>query len=208
MQGKSNLFMTPLITVGKGLIRWENRTCLLSAVSQLWIGKAVGRRWGAAAETGAEGLNLELNSGSSLCFVSDSHDFLVQAYELLSEMIAGGESGKKYLMDFEKNLLEEPEDLAIPASAAPASETPGSRSVRQEMQMLLERYRQKEEAEPGALALLEEIAACCDGENSSDLSELYKRFIQLSLIRDCNELGLNLLIDDIKTRIYGPVKPF
>lgn len=51
MQGKSNLFMTPLITVGKGLIRWENRTCFLSAVSQIWIGKAVGRRWGVAAET-------------------------------------------------------------------------------------------------------------------------------------------------------------
>lgn len=69
--------------------------------------------------------------------------------------------------------------------------------------MLTEYYKKKENPEPIILQLLDEIARCYDGENSRDLQDLYQSFIQLSLINDCNELGLNLLINEVKTRIYG-----
>lgn len=208
MIGKVNVFYGPHIDIEGVSMRWDNHTCFISSISQLWIGRPNERKWGMTIETEDEGLNIELNSGSVHCFISDSHDFLVQSYELLCKIAAEGRSEEQYTLNFETSLLEspeEPEEEKADEEPAPQSEpvNPGSLSLKQELLILSEHYKKKGNPEPIILQLLDEIAHCYDGENSRDLQELYRSFIQLSLINDCNELGLNMLINEVKTRIYG-----
>lgn len=208
MIGKSNVFYGPHVDIQGVLIRWDNHTCVISAISQLWVGKPNDRKWGMTIESEDEGLNIELKSGSVHSFISGSHDFLMEAYDLMCKVTAEGRSEEQYTVDFENNSLkkhEEPKEEQEEETPAPQTPlvNPAISSPKEELLILKEHYKKGKNAEPIILQLLDEIAACYDGNNAKDLQELYKSFIQLSLVNDCNELGLNRLIEEVKIRIYS-----
>lgn len=202
--GKINIFYGSQVDIEGAWIRWDNRTCFLSAISQIWIGNPNEGKWGFMKDSEQEGLNVELKSGTVHSFLSNEHDFLVQAYELLCGLAAIGISEGKNTIDFENNVIEiyeeaeeeeEPEILLTPVLT-------GNTLIIQELDNLSEHLKKKETVGTAVLQLLEDITGCYGGTCNKALADLYKIFIQLSLINDCNELGLNTLIEEVKSNIY------
>lgn len=201
--GRINLYYDVQVELEGSVIRWENHTCLLSAVSQLWIGRPYDGLWGLVKDTDQEGLNVELNSGYVYSFISASRGFLAQAYELLCRTIQEGGSKGKHTMDFERlevQVYEEPveeEEEVIPEPMPPRVNP-----LSLELAVLREHCEKKEHTGTAVLQLLDDIEDCSSGSCKKDVQELYKMFVQLALINDCNELGLNLLINDVKSHVY------
>lgn len=193
--GKINIFVGSQVDIEGKAIRWDNRTCFLSAISQIWIGKLNKNR---AEQSEAEGkaLNIELVSGSLHSFLSDDEDFLQKAYELLCKITSEGASTGKCTIDFEKNLLqnhEEPEPAVVYSRLSP---------VQKDLMKLLDYLKKREKPSTAEEQLLGEIAGYYDGTCEKEIHELYKTFVQLSLINECNELGLSTLIDEVRANIY------
>lgn len=206
--GKVNLLYGSRVELEGGVIRWDNHTCFITALSQIWIGKPYGGKWGIAKEE-SEGLNVELISGNAHSFISSDHEFLEQAYELICSMAEKGGCKGKHTIDFEHyeiQIYEEPEEELPEPEPEPEPEPVfklvSSNPLKQELETLMEYCKNKEDGATAILQLLEGIGESYDGTRR-DVQELYKLFIQLSLINDCNELGLNLLINDVKAHVFG-----
>ena len=72
----------------------------------------------------------------------------------------------------------------------------------QELQVLYENYTKKEDTDNEILAFLEELIGLTESGERSSLTAAYKKFVTLGLISDCNELGLDKIIQEIKASIY------
>lgn len=206
MTGKANVFRGSHINIEGTLIRWEKHTCVISAISRIWIGAPLEGKWGGSKGGEQEGLNVELHSGTVYTFLNSSQDFLLQAYETLcSLMDEAGRKGKNTL-DFENNLItmaeEAEEEKEEAAELRPEPAYSAIHPVIQELRVLMEHCKEKGTAGTVILQLLEDIISCYEGRGSQNLQELYRLFVQLSLVNECNELGLNGLIGEVKAKIY------
>ena len=212
--GNSNVYSNQLVTIKDRFVQWEKHTCFLSAVSMISIGKPITRNSKFAAAEKREGVNLELNSGSVTTFLSEDNDFLTEVYELLCVIVLQGRCEGAYTLDFRDSTIvyeeeekEEEVEEVIPILEEEEKEkvqfiiSPGGDSVRQELLILLENIKNSDSPNLEAKQLLEKIIICRDG-NCSQLQELYHTFLQFSLINNCNELGLNQLIDEVKAKIF------
>lgn len=202
---KINVFYDLRVDIEGAVMQWENHTCLISNISQIWIGTLNERKWVFMKDTDQEGLNVELNSGSIHSFVSDDKEFLIQAYELLCSIVIDRGCEGMNTIDFEHNELliyEEPEEILEPETVVVSSNIIVN-PVKRELNILVEHCKKKENMGTAVIQLLEDICNCYDGSCKSNLQDLYKMFIQLTLVNDCNELGLNLLLEEVKMHVYG-----
>lgn len=204
--GKINVFYDLQVELEGTVMQWGTHTCLISAISQIWVGKPNEGRWTFRRDMNREGLNVELSSGSIHSFLSDDKEFLDQAYQLLCSIIRNGGREGPNTIDFEFNELqvyEEPEEETAEPESQSASVNPSMSPVKQELNLLIEHCKQKEHLGTAVEQLLQDICDCYDGNCKSNIQELYKMFIQLALINDCNQLGLNVLLDEVKLHVYG-----
>lgn len=209
MTGKAIVFHNSHINIEGTLIRWEKHTCVISAISHVWIGAPAEGKWRGSKGAEYEGLNVELYSGTVYSFLNSSQDFLLQAYETLCSLLDEADRKGKNTLDFENNsitMAEETEAETEPEEAAEFRPEPAysvNNPIKQELLVLLEHCKKKGTAGTAVLQLLEDIISCYDGgTGGQNLQEMYRLFVQLSLVNDCNELGLNGLIEEVKSKIY------
>lgn len=203
--GKCNVFYDLKVEIEGAALQWENHTCLLSAISQIWIGKPNERRW-VLKDANQEGLNVELKSGSIHSFISDDKEFLDQAYQLLCSIVKDGKSEGLNTIDFEFNELhvyEEHREEILEPEPASVPVNPMMNPVKRELIALMEYCKQKEHSGTVVEQLLQDICDCYDGARKNNIGDLYKMFIQLTLVDECNELGLNALLEEVKRHVYG-----
>ncbi len=151
------------------------------------------------------GLNFELISGKMYCVHSDNLEILQQAYDLINNIIKEKNFTGNYVINFDENgeitNLQEVESKATiveSARALPELDSP----LRQELQKLIQHYKNHHENKVHILTLLEGIDKGMVTKNAPMLKELYGRFIQSGLIGDCDELGLLLLINEVKGSVF------
>ena len=74
-----------------------------------------------------------------------------------------------------------------------------------ELQKLTLYYTKNSEINNEILSLIEKTIQSVNMNDKIEAKKLYSSFITMGLINDCNELGLNTLINEIKANIYWPV---
>lgn len=71
-----------------------------------------------------------------------------------------------------------------------------------ELQVLYTNYSQRTDANDENLLLIGQTARQIKNNDGAGIRESYEKFITQGLINDCNELGLSLLIEQIKVCIF------
>ena len=89
-----------------------------------------------------------------------------------------------------------------PAKVKTVSRNAVSGPLAQELQGLYENYSKKEDADSEILAFIDEMIGLTESGDRSGLTAAYKKFVTMGLISECNELGLDKIIQEIKASIY------
>lgn len=178
---------------------WEGIVIKLLALA-LYLG-AWGRRYW--KEKDVRGIHLESSSGIIYSFISDREEFITQAYGLIRDQIARNSSSAKLEISFSgdgKIIDNSPKETDKPTLNI-LSDGVNSKIVR-ELQSLLENYGKKSKSDAEILDLIENTIQSVVADDKAELKKSFSKFIMTGLINDCNELGLNSLIDTIKANVY------
>lgn len=198
------LFRHSQMLVNGGMIQCENNACFSASVSQVFVGKAC-ENWLLSGECPERGLNIELNSGSLYSFLSENEDFLNETYRWICHYLSAAATAEKWLIDFENSSIlniskTEKEDDLSESEAELLNYRDGT--VRGELKQLIAHCKFQKDLDEQILPLLLEIDKNTQNQIPEVQTELYRKMIGLSLIDLCNELGLNLLLSEIKSRVY------
>lgn len=208
MRRNIRLFQNVTVKLDRFSVQCGSYTCFFSSICQIWLGDEKETRK-LTGKFDTESLNLELNSGCIYSFLSNNSDFLLRAYHLFLSQKHGFEEETE--LDFEhgtigderKNLEEaDPERVISKRAANAAIDT--DKGVIYELKILLDFYNNKPGPDSQVISLLKEILAGIEQNKSDRIKELSRTFIQLSLIHDCNELGLGKLIAYVIYNVYQP----
>lgn len=149
------------------------------------------------------GIHLETSSGKIYSFISNNEAFTAQAYDLIRDLIAKNSPSSKAEISFSgdgkivDNSAEEEEKETLNI----LSDGINSKIIR-ELQNLLENYGKKSKTNEEILDLIENTIQSVVTDDKAELKKSFTRFVMTGLINDCNELGLNSLIDAIKANVY------
>lgn len=149
------------------------------------------------------GIHLESSTGRVYSFISNSEPFTEQAYERILELFAEGTPFSKLEIDFsgDGKIIEHSEEARENQAMNILSNGINGQIIK-ELQSLLNDYRKKKEANAEILNLLENTIQAAAKDNKEELKKFFGKFITMGLIEDCNQLGLNSLISEIKAYIY------
>ncbi len=153
-----------------------------------------------------KGIHFESNSGKIYTFLSDNDKFTLQAYELISESLAGDKEDTNLQFNFSgdgkiiSELLprEDTEKIQVLNVVARGA----NEQVIKELQKLIVNFTHKNEANKESVELIEETIRLFNINDLEETKKILGRFIVMGLINDCNELGLSALIDAIKSSVY------
>ncbi len=152
------------------------------------------------------GVNFEISSGKIYSFICKNEEFTRQAYDLISNHISKSRISSLQISFHGDGKI-------IDNSKTEKEPSPGSQMVNlmtgginepiiKELQKLLSHYSQKNETNNEILRLIENTIQSLNANDKTELTKSFSSFITMGLIKDCNELGLNALIDQIKANIY------
>ena len=161
-------------------------------------------RYGKRRDT--KGIHFESCSGKIYTFLSANDDFTLQAYELIRESIAEDKEDANLQLSFSgdgKVISEEPpkeasEEIQVLNVVARGA----NEQVVKELQKLFVSFTHKNEANKEIAELIEETIRLFNINDLAGTKKSLGQFIVMGLINDCNELGLNALIDAIKNSVY------
>lgn len=71
-----------------------------------------------------------------------------------------------------------------------------------QLQTLYTVYSEREDADEEIISLIGQTADKVKSNDMANIKELYGKFIESGLINECNDLGLNVLISEIKSHIF------
>lgn len=160
-----------------------------------------------------EGLHVQLCSGDVYSFISENESFVNKVYLLLNQIIMNKKDMVNYSIIFEGGgeivdhfaiPKEEPKALSEETKEMKTEEPAGwNERLISELQTLYKAYYEKNVVDPGILSLIEQTADKIKSKDVENIKELYENYIRLGVINECNDLGLNVLIDEIKKRIFS-----
>ena len=152
-----------------------------------------------------EGLlvNVELNSGKILSFLADENTLAAQFYDSLKSAVTGNIESE-IIFDSNGSLRVNVEEVP---ERTPAVKDISTIDVQQnpllgELQKLYQSITKKTDANSELLHLIDETVHHVKTGNREGLKQEFEQFITLGLIGDCNELGLETLIQEIKSSLY------
>ncbi len=153
------------------------------------------------------GINFEICSGIIYSFVCNNEEFTRQAYDLISDLISKGSASSSFqisflgdgmIIDNSPTEMESSSDSQIANIMASGVNDP----IIKELQKLSMHYTQNNEINKEILNLIENTIQSLNTNDRDEVKKSFSSFVTLGLICDCNELGLNALIDGIKANIY------
>ncbi|WP_313582277.1 hypothetical protein [Lacrimispora sp.] len=155
----------------------------------------------------SKGINFEISSGKIYSFVCNNEEFTRQAYDLISDLISKNSAASKFQINFlgdgkiidnsetEKELSSDSQMVNVMASRL-------NEPIIRELQNLFTHYTQNNEINKEILSLIEKTIQSLNANDKIEVAKSFSSFITMGLIKDCNELGLNALINEIKANIY------
>lgn len=155
---------------------------------------------------GAEKMvHMKLLDGDVISFSAHDEDSIAEFYEAVKSLTEDGTALEILFDENGKAVKSSEEDAAkdtTQAKVKTVNRSAASGPLTQELQVLYENYTKKEDTDNEILAFLEELIGLTESGERSSLTAAYKKFVTLGLISDCNELGLDKIIQEIKASIY------
>jgi len=153
------------------------------------------------------GVNFEISSGIIYSFVCKNEEFTLQAYDLIRDHISKSRMSSSLQISFigDGKIIDNSETEKEPSSGSQMVNLMAggiNEPIIKELQKLLSHYSQKNEINNEILSLIENTIQSLNANDKTELTKSFSSFITMGLIKDCNELGLNALIDQIKANIY------
>lgn len=161
------------------------------------------------------GVNIELSSGTVCTFLSEQEAFAAQVCELIKARVSDHEESGTAVIRFdgegkiEREEKEEKKKKEEKLKKQHRTEPAGIQSVTTrsglaaaDLMRLYEHEKEKEDPDEPLLDLIEEILALTKENNRQEVRERFTKFIEMGLIHQCNELGLNALLEEIKICVY------
>lgn len=183
------------------------KTVVMLAILALYLGAwAVNRR--SAKDNSL--VHIGLTSGAVCSFVSPGGGFGREFIRTLTGLMEGnGAAGYeiRFEGDGQITLLTPPEPEPAPESKAAnvmEANLPAGPSGRLagELQKLYQRYIQKNDTGSEILDLINETAGQFARNDKEGINACLTKFVTFGLVNDCNELGLDSLIQEIKNSLY------
>ena len=155
---------------------------------------------------GAEKMvHMKLLDGDVISFSAHDEDSIAEFYEAVKGLTEDG-TALEILFDENGKAVKSSEEDAVKdttqAKVKTVNRSAASGPLTQELQVLYENYTKKEDTDNEILAFLEELIGLTESGERSSLTAAYKKFVTLGLISDCNQLGLDKIIQEIKASIY------
>lgn len=162
-------------------------------------------------------LHLEISSGEGYSFVSEDFDFINEVYELISEIMAENRDTVDYTISFKGdgeiiNNLETIEEYGLKTQRVSRNNKKTNNNpkisineqelINSSLMKLQSNYKEKNENSMEIINFVENIIQLVNKNDKVGVKKAFGEFVSLGLINDCNELGLNELIDEIKKNIY------
>ncbi|ADL04307.1 DUF6232 family protein [Lacrimispora saccharolytica] len=158
-------------------------------------------------QTRFKGINVEINSGKTYSFICNNEEFTREAYDLISGLISKNNYASKFQISFlgDGKLIDnsEPEKESFSGSQIMNIMASGiNEPIIRELQKLYAHYTENNEINNEILILIEKTIHSLNANDKIEVTKSLSNFITMGLIKDCNELGLNALINEIKANIY------
>ena len=156
---------------------------------------------------GKDHVYLELCSGMVCSFESGSESFAMEFYEVLKHHMEGDAGMAHCEIVFEnggeiinQTKQEEPEKASSVLELNVSGGLNGQ--IVQELKRLYGSYTKKTDTNSEVLLLINEAASLMEKNDRVGLKSVFEKFITLGLINDCNELGSDSLLQEIRATIY------
>lgn len=157
-------------------------------------------------------INIELSSGVTCSFLVNQEAFAAQVCRRIVEYAAGKQTLEVIVirLDGEEEMPEETGEIGETQRKVPLPETvseykreiaPTSLTTL-DLTKLYENEKEKETPDQALLTLIEETIPVVEAGDRQESKIKFAKFIKAGLIQECNELGLNSLIKDIKSSLY------
>lgn len=149
------------------------------------------------------GIHLETSSGKIYSFISNNEAFTTQAYDLIRDLISKNSPSSNAEISFsgDGKIVDNSTEEEDKETLNILSDGINNKIIR-ELQNLLENYGKKSKTNAEILDLIENTIQSVATDDKIELKKSYSKFVMTGLINDCNELGLNSLIDAIKANVY------
>ena len=151
------------------------------------------------------GINFEISSGVIYSFVCNNEEFTLQAYDLISNLISKRNTASRLQISFlgDGKIIDNTETEKESSSSSQNIMVSGiNEPIISELQKLTLYYTKNSEINNEILSLIEKTIQSVNMNDKIEAKKFYSSFITMGLINDCNELGLNTLINEIKANIY------
>lgn len=170
----------------------------LAASAAVWL---LYHRTGSAEKM----VHMKLLDGDIISFSAHDEDSAAGFYEAVKSLTEDGTAAEILFDENGKAVKSSEEDTAkdtTPAKVKTVSRNAVRGPLAQELQVLYENYSKKEDADSEILAFIDEMIGLTESGDRSSLTAAYKKFVTMGLISECNELGLDKIIQEIKASIY------
>lgn len=168
---------------------------------------------------GKNHLNLELCDGTVYSFVAGNEAFADTLLETLKNLltVGSGEFHSDILFEGDGKIIDQLEPVRTTESVdivgAELFEKlelefeselvqKSDRNTMRELKKLYTHYVKKTDIDQEILTLINEARDLTVKNDRNGLTSVFGRFVTLGLISDCNELGLDCLLQEIKSAIY------
>lgn len=156
-------------------------------------------------------VNLELYSGEIYSLSTGSNDFIDQFYDTIKEILWElNPPGREINFNTDGKIVSAVKEE--PVNVEPVKETPGIMEIRgqgaknsqlvSELQKLYLSYIKKTDTNSEILDLINDSARLIEANDQEGLKASFKKFVMAGLINDCNDLGLDSLISEIRNSVY------
>lgn len=184
--------------------------CMALMLAAIVIGGAVWSVWCHNIKN-RKGVHLGLISGEIYSFYAENSVFNSKIYELFSRLIAENDDSTIYHINLsgEGSITEElkakeeveAEEIAVPI---PKKRIPQENKgpLVTDLNELLANCEHKGVLNQENLKLIESTIGVAETNDREKMKVFFEQFIISGLINDCNELGLNTLINEIKSSVY------
>lgn len=162
-----------------------------------------------------QGLNIQLSTGEICTFTSDDKDFINQVYQTIIKVLARDDKEYDYVISFKDHLITdnlsepeeeipevEPEEMESQRPVVKAADYNGNANVIAELEQLYTAFENESEINQDFLALIEQTMLQVEENDQKGVKESFEEFLKSGIINECNQLGLNLLIEEIKKKIF------
>lgn len=149
-------------------------------------------------------VHVKLHCGDTLSFSAKDEETVNKFYNVLKEA-AESDFTTKIKFDTEGKIVKNSEK-EVPQKMATILEVDAQNfkngNLVNELQKLYLGYEKKTETNSEVLQLIDHTAHLMMSDDHEGLKVSFQKFVTLGLVSDCNELGLDSLIEEIKSSLY------